>query len=78
MEFHFLKDPEAEDLTLYASHTIWENRTVFEAWTNQRLFGQRISRARDNKPLYLGHPDFEGFEVCQIVGRGKTAAVTAS
>src|SRR6201987_906633 len=33
VEFHLLKGPEAEDHTLYASHTIWKNRAVFEAWT---------------------------------------------
>jgi heme-degrading monooxygenase HmoA len=33
VEFHLLKGPEAEDHTLYASHTVWENRAVFEAWT---------------------------------------------
>ena len=31
VEFHLLKGPEAEDHTLYASHTVWENRAVFEA-----------------------------------------------
>jgi heme-degrading monooxygenase HmoA len=30
IEFHLLKGPEAEDHTLYASHTVWENRAVFE------------------------------------------------
>ena len=30
IEFHLLRGPEAEDHTLYASHTIWENRAVFE------------------------------------------------
>jgi hypothetical protein len=29
VEFHLLRGPEAEDHTLYASHTIWENRAVF-------------------------------------------------
>jgi hypothetical protein len=33
--------PEAEDQTLYASHTVWENRAVFEAWTSQMHSGQR-------------------------------------
>jgi len=33
VEFHLLKGPEAEDHTLYASHTVRETRTVFEAWT---------------------------------------------
>ena len=26
VEFHLLKGPEAEDPTLYASHTVWEPR----------------------------------------------------
>ena len=36
-------------------------------------------KAGDDKPLYLGHPLFEGFEVRQTVGRGKAdMARTAS
>jgi hypothetical protein len=27
---YILKAPEAEDQTLYASHSVWENRAVFE------------------------------------------------
>ena len=63
VEFHLLKGPEAEDHTLYASHTAWENRAVFEAWTKSEAFRAAHSRAGDNKPLYLDHPQFEGFEV---------------
>ena len=37
VEFHLLKGPEAEDHTLYASHTVWENRAVFEAWTKSEV-----------------------------------------
>jgi heme-degrading monooxygenase HmoA len=73
VEFHLLKGPEAEDHTLYASHTIWESRAVFEAWTRSEAFRAAHSRAGDNKPLYLDHPQFEGFEVRQTVGRGKGA-----
>jgi heme-degrading monooxygenase HmoA len=73
VEFHLLKGPEAEDHTLYASHTVWENRATFEAWTKSEAFRAAHHKAGDNKPLYLGHPEFEGFEVCQMVGRGKTA-----
>ena len=61
VEFHLLKGPEAEDHTLYASHTVWENRAVFEAWTKSEAFRAAHSRAGDNKPLYLDHPQFEGF-----------------
>ena len=72
VEFHLLRGPEAEDHTLYASHPVWENRAVFEAWTRSEAFRAAHSRAGDNKPLYLDHPQFEGFEVRQTVGRGKT------
>ena len=52
IEFHLLKGPEAEDHTLYASHTVWENRAVFDAWTKSEAFRAAHSRAGDNKPLY--------------------------
>jgi heme-degrading monooxygenase HmoA len=71
VEFHLLKGPEAEDHTLYASHTVWEGRAGFEAWTKSEAFRAAHSRAGDNKPLYLDYPQFEGFEVRQTVGRGK-------
>jgi heme-degrading monooxygenase HmoA len=65
VEFHLLKGPEAEDHTLYASHTVWVNRAAFEAWTQSEAFRAAHHRAGDNKPLYLGHPQFEGLEVRQ-------------
>jgi heme-degrading monooxygenase HmoA len=45
---------------------------VFEAWTKSEAFRAAHHNAGDNKPLYLGHPQFEGFEVCQTKRRGKT------
>ena len=74
IEFHLLKGPEAEDHTLYASHTIWANYAVFEAWTKSDAFRAAHARAGDNKPLYLGHPQFEGFETVEAVRGGNTAA----
>jgi len=71
VEFHLLKGPEAEDHTLYASHTVWKNRATFEAWTKSEAFRAAHHKAGDNKPLYLGHPQFEGFEIIQAVGGGK-------
>ena len=59
--FHLLRGPEAEDHTLYASHTIWANREAFEAWTRSQQFRDAHKDAGQNKPLYLGHPEFEGF-----------------
>ena len=65
------KAPKAEDHTLYASHTIWESRAAFDAWTKSEAFRAAHRNAGDHKPLYLGHPQFEGFEVRQTVERGK-------
>jgi heme-degrading monooxygenase HmoA len=71
VEFHLLKGPEAEDHTLYASHTVWTSRATFDAWTKSEAFRAAHHKAGENKPLYLGHPQFEGFETIQSVGGGK-------
>jgi heme-degrading monooxygenase HmoA len=68
IEFHLLKGPEADDHTLYASHTVWKNRATFEAWTKSEAFRAAHHKAGENKPLYLDHPQFEGFEAIQTVG----------
>ena len=68
-----LKYHEADDHTLYASHTVWKNRSTFEAWTKSEAFRAAHASAGGNKPLYLGHPQFEGFETIQTVRGGKTA-----
>jgi heme-degrading monooxygenase HmoA len=73
VEFHLLKGPEHEDFTLYASHTIWHSKSAFEAWTRSEEFRTAHKDAGQNKRLYLDHPQFEGFEVRQTVGRGKAA-----
>ena len=72
VEFHLLKGPEVEDHTLYASHRVWKNRATFEAWTKSEAFRAAHASAGGNKPLCLGHPQFEGFETIQTVGSGKT------
>lgn len=60
--FHLLRGPKAEDHTLYSSHTVWESREAFEAWTRSEQFRESHRNAGQNKGLYLGHPTFEGFE----------------
>ena len=68
--FHLLRGPEREDHTLFASHTIWASREDFEAWTKSEAFRRAHAGAGGNKPLYLGHPEFEGFEVVQEISAG--------
>ena len=69
VEFHLLRGPEREDHVLYSSHTIWQDRSVFEAWTRSEAFRMAHRGAGNNAPLYLGHPEFEGFEVVQTVAK---------
>lgn len=69
VEFHLLRGPEAEDHTLFASHTIWASRSDFEAWTRSEAFRQAHKDAGtgSTRSLYLGPPRFEGFEAVQTV-----------
>ena len=61
-EFRLLKGPEHDDHTLYASHTIWASVEDFLAWTKSEAFRAAHRNAGGNKDVYLGHPEFEGFE----------------
>ena len=63
VEFHLLKGPEDEDYVLYASHTIWNSRDDFEAWTRSDAFRQAHRDAGQTKGMYHGGPQFEGFDV---------------
>ncbi len=67
VEFHLLRGPRRDDHVLYASHTIWKSRAAFEAWTRSEAFRLAHQGAGTRKPLYLGHPEFEGFETIQTV-----------
>lgn len=73
VEFHLLRGPKNEDHTLYSSHTVWRSREDFEGWTRSEAFRAAHRGAGDNKPLYIGHPQFEGFEVLQTVGNARAA-----
>ena len=54
VEFHLLKGPEAEDHTLYSSHTVWQSKAGFEAWTKSEEFRATHARAGNDAtgPLY--------------------------
>lgn len=72
VEFHLLKGPDRDDHVLYASHTIWRSRSDFEGWTKSEQFRKAHGGAGSSKPLYLGHPEFEGFSVLQTVAQDGT------
>lgn len=61
-EFQLLRGPETDEHTLFASHSVWSDRAAFEAWTKSEAFRKAHAGAGDARGLYLGHPEFEGFE----------------
>ena len=61
-EFRLLRGPTAEGRTLYVSHSVWESRAAFEAWTRSDAFRKAHAGARTPEGVVLGHPRFEGFE----------------
>jgi heme-degrading monooxygenase HmoA len=71
VEFHLLRGPQREDHVLYSSHTIWADHAAFDAWTKSEAFRAAHRNAGELRqgqaPMYLGHPEFEGFEVVQTV-----------
>jgi heme-degrading monooxygenase HmoA len=60
--FALLKGPEHEDHILYASHSVWESRDAFKAWTESEHFRNAHAQASAPKGTYLAHPDLETFE----------------
>ena len=63
IEFHLVKGKSEETHTLYASHSTWNSREDFESWTKSDEFRLSHKGAGIHSEVYLGHPEFEGFEV---------------
>ena len=61
-QFHLLRGPTEDDHTLFASHSVWESREAFDAWTHSEAFRKAHASAGGAKGIYLGHPKLEGFE----------------
>jgi len=61
-EFHLLQGPSHDDYTLFASHSVWESREAFETWTKSEAFRKAHITAGGAKGIYLGPPQFEGFD----------------
>jgi len=60
--FNLLRGTTKEDHTLFASHSVWSSRESFDAWTKSEAFKKAHANAGTAKGVYLGHPEFEGFE----------------
>lgn len=64
--FELLQGSTSEDYTLFASHSEWESREAFDAWTKSEAFKKAHANARGAKGIYLGPPQFEGFETIEL------------
>ena len=67
--FHLMKgaENESDGYRLYASHTLWESKAAFEAWTRSEAFRAAHRGAGDHRDLYLAAPDLEIFESVQTI-----------
>ena len=70
VEFDLLRGADGEDHTLYASHSVWTSTKHFEDWTKSEAFRKAHAGAGGGKDMYLGPPEFEGFESVGITTKG--------
>ena len=61
--FHLLQGPGTAEATVFVSHSTWDSAADFEAWTRSESFRAAHANAGQQRGLYLGPPQFEGFEV---------------
>ena len=50
-EFHLLRGPSETDHTLFASHSVWDSREAFDAWTQSEAFRRAHANAGGRKLL---------------------------
>ena len=61
-DFNLVRGNSSELFTLYASHSTWDSRMHFENWTKSDAFRSAHKHSGKHTEIYLGHPEFEGFE----------------
>ena len=62
-KFNLIKGKKKDNHRLYASHSEWNSEQDFVNWTKSDAFRQAHKGAGQHSNIYLGHPEFEGFEV---------------
>ena len=61
--FNLLRGKTNENFTLFISHSTWDSKADFENWKKSDAFRKAHSGSGQHQGIYLGHPEFEGFEV---------------
>lgn len=67
VSFHLLRGPRRDGYVLYASHTFWESRAAFEAWTRSSAFREAHRDAGRHGDMYDGPPELEVFDSVQHI-----------
>ena len=62
-QFNLIKGSSNDGYTLYASHSVWESKNDFENWKKSEAFRAAHNSGGQHQGIYLGHREFEGFEV---------------
>ncbi|MEM7466762.1 MAG: antibiotic biosynthesis monooxygenase [Pseudomonadota bacterium] len=60
--FHLLRGETHDDYTEFASHSTWESRNAFEAWTKSEAFRKAHANAGTHREIYLGPPQLDLYE----------------
>jgi heme-degrading monooxygenase HmoA len=61
-KFNLLQGPKTPEASIFVSHSTWDSAEVFEAWTRSEAFRAAHANAGTKRDIYLGPPQFEGFE----------------
>ena len=62
-KLNLIKGKKQDNYILYASHSEWNSEQDFVNWTKSDAFRQAHKGAGQHSDIYIGHPEFEGFEV---------------
>ena len=62
-KFNLIKGATNKEFSLYVSHSEWSSEKDFWNWTRSESFRLAHKDAASHRDLYLGPPDYEGFEV---------------
>lgn len=63
VSFHLLRGATEQGITLLTSHSVWQSRQAFEAWTRSEAFRKAHAGAgKTSEGIYAGPPKLELFE----------------
>lgn len=66
--FTLFRGQTRDDHTVFLSHSLWQSRAAFEAWTRSDAFKAAHRGAGAQRHLYLEAPELECFNAVQHIG----------